>query len=545
METGEDSSRQSSTSAARPENVDARISYHHNSHNHRQQHSSSSSSSAHHHNNNNNIINHNNTGSLTPVSEAPAHQNRDSRTMATSAVASPGAHPYPGPSSFHNGYPSAPPVAGMSSVISPIEPRRPSNDSEGSHRQSLPSLSEIMDLPPPSAPTSAPCQSSSTFPSPFNATPRTFSDPQHAAAAGHYPPPQQQQQQQPPQPPHEGHTSPRPIHPPPFQPRHDVDRFADARPPLGRPGSHQQPPPLTSYASPLSAHPTSPSRQLPEPPHRGLDHGPRSSPGSGLPHPSSAHSHSHSYSQHHHPNAPPPPPMSSYQAHPSQLPPGQLPLPRHPLSPSHASAQPAPGYEHSQSLPPARRYGEADYDGRSSQPGSGDQRLDWGYQENLGRIINHSRTIYNFAEAWANIAQEQQTSMQISQRLPTERELASMLNNVDLIRKSLEATRDLVQVTLQNERTQREAGKGKAWDEDHDMGYETSKYAMPEVKKRRGRAAPPGRCHSCNRMETPEWRRGPDGARTLCNACGLHYAKLERKRQSEMRANSRSKPMDD
>lgn len=35
------------------------------------------------------------------------------------------------------------------------------------------------------------------------------------------------------------------------------------------------------------------------------------------------------------------------------------------------------------------------------------------------------------------------------------------------------------------------------------------------------RAAAPGRCHSCNRAETPEWRRGPDGARTLCNACGL------------------------
>lgn len=48
-------------------------------------------------------------------------------------------------------------------------------------------------------------------------------------------------------------------------------------------------------------------------------------------------------------------------------------------------------------------------------------------------------------------------------------------------------------------------------------------------KPRRGRAAPPGRCHSCNRAETPEWRRGPDGARTLCNACGLHYAKLTRK----------------
>ncbi|KAF4438887.1 aaa family atpase [Fusarium acutatum] len=38
------------------------------------------------------------------------------------------------------------------------------------------------------------------------------------------------------------------------------------------------------------------------------------------------------------------------------------------------------------------------------------------------------------------------------------------------------------------------------------------------------------RCHSCNRTDSREWRSGPDGARTLCNACGLHYAKLQRKR---------------
>ncbi|KAI8993725.1 hypothetical protein BDB01DRAFT_847567 [Pilobolus umbonatus] len=50
-------------------------------------------------------------------------------------------------------------------------------------------------------------------------------------------------------------------------------------------------------------------------------------------------------------------------------------------------------------------------------------------------------------------------------------------------------------------------------------------------RKRGKRAAFQGRCHSCNISETPEWRRGPDGARTLCNACGLHYAKLSRKHQ--------------
>ena len=42
------------------------------------------------------------------------------------------------------------------------------------------------------------------------------------------------------------------------------------------------------------------------------------------------------------------------------------------------------------------------------------------------------------------------------------------------------------------------------------------------------RTAPAKSCHSCNRTETPEWRRGPDGARTLCNACGLCKFKMIR-----------------
>lgn len=52
-------------------------------------------------------------------------------------------------------------------------------------------------------------------------------------------------------------------------------------------------------------------------------------------------------------------------------------------------------------------------------------------------------------------------------------------------------------------------------------------------KKRGKRSNFQNRCHSCNISETPEWRRGPDGARTLCNACGLHYAKLAKKVKQE------------
>ncbi|OCH96358.1 hypothetical protein OBBRIDRAFT_830229 [Obba rivulosa] len=41
-------------------------------------------------------------------------------------------------------------------------------------------------------------------------------------------------------------------------------------------------------------------------------------------------------------------------------------------------------------------------------------------------------------------------------------------------------------------------------------------------------------CLGCNATSTPEWRRGPMGPRTLCNACGLVYAKLIKKRNRDL-----------
>ncbi|CDK27440.1 unnamed protein product [Kuraishia capsulata CBS 1993] len=37
------------------------------------------------------------------------------------------------------------------------------------------------------------------------------------------------------------------------------------------------------------------------------------------------------------------------------------------------------------------------------------------------------------------------------------------------------------------------------------------------------------KCIQCGSSTTPEWRKGPHGARTLCNACGLFYSKLIRR----------------
>ncbi|KAJ3106514.1 hypothetical protein HDU97_006107 [Phlyctochytrium planicorne] len=52
-----------------------------------------------------------------------------------------------------------------------------------------------------------------------------------------------------------------------------------------------------------------------------------------------------------------------------------------------------------------------------------------------------------------------------------------------------------------------------------------------EVKRRRSRKSEAAtRCQSCQATQTPEWRRGPHGRRTLCNACGLTYAKMRKER---------------
>ncbi|PVG04224.1 hypothetical protein CPB86DRAFT_747542 [Serendipita vermifera] len=49
---------------------------------------------------------------------------------------------------------------------------------------------------------------------------------------------------------------------------------------------------------------------------------------------------------------------------------------------------------------------------------------------------------------------------------------------------------------------------------------------LPPKKKRRVTDAQQGRvCTACGRNNSPEWRKGPQGPKTLCNACGLRWAK--------------------
>ncbi|KAI1468034.1 uncharacterized protein F4812DRAFT_387824 [Daldinia caldariorum] len=241
--------------------------------------------------------------------------------------------------------------------------------------------------------------------------------------------------------------------------------------------------------------------------------------------------------------AKPPEAASNSHANPSpqiQYPPGQYPLPGAPISPHHIGPS-LPPYD--QPRPPL--HSDEEYGMHRSRYDSATLNRhfeSWNYQDCLNKmqqLVWTSRTVCNFAEAYSKIASEQHGGQPIPERLPSDQEVSSMLGNVDFIKRSLENLREIVQHSLATEKAREGRGKGPyEGDDDISMYGDGMKqpYGLSEVKKRRGRAAPPGRCHSCNRIDTPEWRRGPDGARTLCNACGLHYAKLERKRQMEQRS---------
>lgn len=151
----------------------------------------------------------------------------------------------------------------------------------------------------------------------------------------------------------------------------------------------------------------------------------------------------------------------------------------------------------------------------------------------------------DFASNYGIRAHQTQRSGATSENLPRIDECDEMIARQTLVLDSVNRIRDvIIAKTLADAEQQNQDRRNKApleYDDDsssfQDKLEGSGGFGGPDPKKRRGvrkptpgmstlakyqqRAAPPGRCHSCNRAETPEWRRGPDGARTLCNACGL------------------------
>ena len=54
-------------------------------------------------------------------------------------------------------------------------------------------------------------------------------------------------------------------------------------------------------------------------------------------------------------------------------------------------------------------------------------------------------------------------------------------------------------------------------------------------RERRPRPSPEASgCANCSAKVSPEWRRGPDGKKSLCNACGIRYSKQVKKMKTDL-----------
>lgn len=55
---------------------------------------------------------------------------------------------------------------------------------------------------------------------------------------------------------------------------------------------------------------------------------------------------------------------------------------------------------------------------------------------------------------------------------------------------------------------------------------------------------PPGdveKCRGCGTRESPEWRKGENGVKDLCNACGLKLARAVAKREGRQKPRKKDK----
>lgn len=264
--------------------------------------------------------------------------------MATATLITPSAHYQPQPS-FPSAYPHSS-AASISNMISSVEPRKSVDDSEPSNRQSLPSISEVIQGAKPGSYPPAPpsMQPGSSLPSPFSSGPRSFSDA-------------------------DKHSPPQPLHPTSFPPRQDaLPSFSDSpRPPFN---SRPSLPPVSDRRpSPTSKPDMAPQHHHPE-----------------QQKPESHHPLNGGYAH-------PPPPPGSYQ--PGQMPPGQMPLPAYPISPRHGVPPHLSGAYDPRGPPHPE---EAEYSARARYDTTVNRHFEsWSYQDSLSRVsinINYSQKTF-------------------------------------------------------------------------------------------------------------------------------------------------------
>ncbi len=336
-------------------------------------------------------------------------------------------HPPSFAPSYHSG-----PVSTAPGMISPVESRRTSDDSEPAHRQSLPSIQEVIGQKsassyplPPQATTVSAAQS---LPSPFSASAptRLYSD-----AGG------------------EKHPSPRTLLPTAsssLSRGETLPAFAEPPRPHLRPVASAP----FSGSGPLKLDYLQQQQQQREAEQR-LSEG----------------------QQHN----------GSYQY---PAPPGHLPLSAaYPISPRHVPpALPSP---FDPRAPPLLHPDDPDF-GRQ-QNNKYEATLtrhleEWNYSETLARVADHqdrdtqrtpeanlfqkiataARTVYNFADAYDRLMKEEHSNQPIPTRMPSEREIADMINNAEWLKTMLDNVRTIVQQSNIHERARENSRPKTAYD---------------------------------------------------------------------------------
>ncbi|CAO3610342.1 unnamed protein product [Mucor hiemalis] len=66
--------------------------------------------------------------------------------------------------------------------------------------------------------------------------------------------------------------------------------------------------------------------------------------------------------------------------------------------------------------------------------------------------------------------------------------------------------------------------------EDNSTIQESSERKDKWKRRKKHKGADEYVCADCGTTSSPEWRKGPHGPKTLCNACGLRWAKKNKKR---------------
>lgn len=463
------------------------------------------------------------------------------RKHSAAAMVSP-SFPYsnpPPPYSSHHAPAASAPPASLAGLISPPESRRTSGDEKEQKppaRQSLPSIHEAL---------------ASEQPMPY---------PPHPSSTA--PPPPASQYFQPPPPSATSHPDP--------PRRHYSQDFSNKDSPASYPqqierSPYMKPPPqIPPYSQPPQdpPRPTLPATHNPKLPtlhplrteHSPVSNSRPSSFSAGYPY--SQQQQSPAYEQNSHQAGPVQPQQQPFGYNP--YPPGAYPYGAPPPPPPPSQGNPpyppqsAPAYSAPAGYPPTwrsdgaevRRAEENKRAGRHAGPAlygeSVKRHLDnFDFEASLNEIAEGSGRLNDFLRIYGQRAHQAQRSGPVPGSTPTIGEVDDLMKQGQRIVDSLARIREVVLTTQQAHMAEQaqdpryKTTNGYEPEESHNPYGEDPKggggFAGSDPKKRRGRAAPPGRCHSCNRAETPEWRRGPDGARTLCNACGLHYAKLTRK----------------